>query len=214
MINLQNLLDDVKCYETVRRWRWPDGVRCPHCGAAEITKQGRDTTQPARRKYHCERCHRRFDDLTETVLAGRHQPLRVWILCLYFMGLNLSNTQIAQELGLNPDDVQRMTEPLRDGIVARQPEPILVGAVECDEVYVVAGHKGHPDAVKKKPPGSAAPAEGGTRARHPGQRKAADFRDDPTGRGSGDPDAGERPAGHDPAADQAVHRAGNPGIYR
>ena len=153
MINLQNLLDDVKCYETVRRLRWPDGVRCPHCGAAEITKQRRDTTQPARRKYHCERCHRRFDDLTGTVLAGRHQPLRVWILCLYFMGLNLSNAQIAQALGLNPDDVQRMTEPLRDGIVARQPEPIRVGDVECDEVYVVAGHKGHPDAVKKRPPG-------------------------------------------------------------
>ena len=66
------------------------------------------------------------------------------------MGLNLSNAQIAQELALNPDDVQRMTEHLRQGIVARQPEPTLAGAVECDEVYVVAGHKGHPDAVKKK----------------------------------------------------------------
>ena len=121
MINLQNLLDDVKCYETVRQLRWPDGVRCPHCGAAAITKQGRDTTQPARQKYRCEGGHRYFDDLTETVLAGHHQPLRVWILCLYFMGLNLSNAQIAQELGLNPDDVQRMTEQLRDGIVAANP---------------------------------------------------------------------------------------------
>ena len=25
------------------------------------------------------------------VLAGHYQPLRVWVLCLYFMGLNLSN---------------------------------------------------------------------------------------------------------------------------
>ena len=50
------------------------------------------------------------------MLAGHHPPLRVWILCLYFMGLNLSNTQIAPELGLNPDDAQRMTEPLRQGI--------------------------------------------------------------------------------------------------
>ena len=33
MINLQNLLDDAKCYETVRRLRWPVGVRCPHCDA-------------------------------------------------------------------------------------------------------------------------------------------------------------------------------------
>lgn len=151
MIKLQDLLDDVKCYETVRQSQWPDGVRCPHCGAATITKQGRDTTQPARRKYRCERCHRYFDDLTGTVLAGHHQPLQVWVLCLYFMGLNLSNRQIAQELSLNSGDVQRMTEQLRAGIIARQPEPRLVGEVECDEVYVVAGHKGgHPDAVKKR----------------------------------------------------------------
>ncbi len=69
------------------------------------------------------------------------------------MGLNLSNTQIAQELGLNPNDVQRMTEQLRNGIVARPPEPVLDGEVECDEVYGVAGHKGHPDVVKKKAAG-------------------------------------------------------------
>lgn len=43
-----------------------------------------------------------------------------------------------------------MTEQLREGIVARQPEPVLSGGVECDEVYVVAGHKGFPEAVKKK----------------------------------------------------------------
>ncbi len=55
------------------------------------------------------------------------------------MWLNLSNAQIAQELGLNPDDTQRMTEQLRQGIIARQPEPILSEEVECDEVYVVAG---------------------------------------------------------------------------
>ena len=53
-------------------------------------------------------------------------------------------------MNLNSDDVQRMTEPLREGIVARQPEPVLAGEVECDEVYIVAGHKGHPEAVKKK----------------------------------------------------------------
>ena len=132
MIKLQNLLDDAKCYETVRRLWWPAGVRCPHCGVVAITKQGRDPTQPSQQKYRCEGCHRRFDDLTGTVLGGHHQPLRVWPLCLYFMELNLSNAQIAQELGLNADDVQRMSEQLRQGIVACQPEPILSGELECD----------------------------------------------------------------------------------
>jgi transposase-like protein len=150
VIHLQKLLDDTKCYATVRELRWPNGVCCPHCASFEVTKQGRDATQPARQKYRCTACRRYFDDLTGTVLAGHHQPLTVWMLCLYLMGLNLSNQQIAQALGLNKDDAQRMTEQLRTGIVAAQTEPCLSGEVECDEVYIVAGHKGHPAAVKKK----------------------------------------------------------------
>jgi transposase-like protein len=56
-----------------------------------------DDTQPHRQRYRCTRCSTRFDDLTGTALAGHHQPLRVWVLCLYFMGLNLSNRQIILE---------------------------------------------------------------------------------------------------------------------
>ena len=145
-----NLIDDVKCFATVRQMRWPDGVTCPHCASPRVTKQGHDETQPARQKYECTACRRRFDDLTGTIFARHHQPLRTWITCLYFMGLNLSNEQIAQELDLNGDDAQKMTSQLREGIVERTPEVTLRGEVECDEVYVTAGHKGHPEVVKKK----------------------------------------------------------------
>ena len=150
MLNIQNLIDDAKCFETVRQLRWTNGTICPHGTSPHVTKQGYDETQPARQKYECTTCRRRFDDLTGTIFAGHHQPLRVWILCLYFMGLNLSNEQIAKELDLNGDDVQMMTSQLREGIVERKPEVTLSGAVECDEVDVVAGHKGHPEVVKKK----------------------------------------------------------------
>src|SRR6516165_2351070 len=150
MIHIQSLIDDAKCFETVRTLRWPDGVFCPHCDSFDVTKQGRGDTQPERQRYLCQACKRRFDDLTDTIFAGHHQPLRVWILCLYFMGLNLSNHQIAHELDLNKDDAQQMTTQLREGIVRRQPEVVLSGEVECDEVYVVAGHKGNLEAVRKK----------------------------------------------------------------
>jgi hypothetical protein len=72
------------------------------------------------------------------------------VLCLYFMGLNLSNRQIAQELGLSGSDVQVMTEQLRRGLAAKAPAARLEGEVEIDEVYVVAGHKGQPAAVAKR----------------------------------------------------------------
>lgn len=150
MIKIQHLIDDAKCFETIRDLRWPDKVSCPHCGCDAITKQGRDDTQPERQRYGCKGCQRKFDDLTHTVFAGHHQPLKIWVICLYFMGLNLSNRQIAQELGLNESDVHLMTQQLREGIVTKKPTLSLKGEVECDEVYVVAGHKGQPEAVVKK----------------------------------------------------------------
>jgi hypothetical protein len=74
----------------------------------------------------------------------------VWVLCLYLMGLNLSNRQIAQELGLDASDVQAMTEQLRQGLVARAPTVKLEGSAEVDEVTIVAGHKGQPAEVVKR----------------------------------------------------------------
>ena len=48
------------------------------------------------------------------------------------------------------DDANAMTTQLREGIVEQTPKVTLSGEVECDEVYVVAGHKGHPEEVKKR----------------------------------------------------------------
>src|SRR3954467_14119212 len=157
MVNILALIDAAKCFEIVRAIGRPEGVRCPECNSAEVTKDGRDDSQPERQRYKCHSCSQRFDDLSGTIFAGHHQPLRVWIVGLYFMGLNLSDEQIAQELGIDPDDAQVMASQLRGGIVERTPEVKLGGEVECDEVYVVAGHKGHPEAVRKK----AVPPEGG-----------------------------------------------------
>src|SRR3954468_7719504 len=150
LVDLSGLMDDAKCFALVRQRRWSEGVRCPGCGSEAVIRDGRDDAQPDRQRYRCKACAGRFDDLTGTALAGRHQPLRVWVLCLYFMGLNLSNRQIALELGLSPSDVQAMTEHLRRGLVAKVPAARLEREVEVDEVYVVAGPKGQPAAVAKR----------------------------------------------------------------
>lgn len=150
MLNILHVIDDERCFEEVRKLRWPDEVSCPHCSCTDIVKDGHDEKQRARQRYGCRGCDRRFDDLTNTVFAGHHQPLKVWIVVLYLMGLNVSNGQISEELGLSNSDVHTMTSLLRKGVVDRQPNPRLIGEVEFDEVYVVAGHKGKPAAVKKK----------------------------------------------------------------
>ena len=150
LVNFAALLDDAKYFALVRQHRWPEGVCCPGCGNAAVIRNGHDEQQSPRQRYRCKACHRRFDDLTGTALAGHHQPLRVWVLCLYLMGLNLSTRQIAAELGLDGSDVQAMTEHLRHDLAARIAPATLTGEVEIDEVYVVAGHKGQPAEVAKR----------------------------------------------------------------
>ena len=150
LIKLTNLLDEAKCYEVIRQLRWPDGVVCLHCRGTGVVRNGHDDRERHRQRYLCKTCKYRFDDLTGTVLAGHHQPVSTWILGSYFMGVNLSNRQIAHELGLCESDAQAMTEVLRHGIVAKTPDVVLSGDVEFDELYVVAGHKGNPEAVRAK----------------------------------------------------------------
>jgi transposase-like protein len=115
-VTLKHLIDDAQCYQTVRERRWPDGIACPSCASQHVIKRGFEDTASARQRYACHDCDTRFDDLTDTIFAGHHPPLKGWVVCLYFMGLNLSDEQIGQEWALNGSDVQQMTAQLRDGI--------------------------------------------------------------------------------------------------
>jgi transposase-like protein len=99
-VDIKNLIDDGQGYQTVRELRWPDGIACPSCQSKHVIKRGFDDTEPARQRSECTDCHTRFDDLTGTIFAGHHQPLKVWVLCLYFMGLNVSHAQMAQALDI------------------------------------------------------------------------------------------------------------------
>ena len=124
----------------------------PSLHSNKVVQRGHDHRHPGCQRHHGKQCGKRFDDLTGTIFANRHQPLPVWIADVYLMGLNGSNRQISKELGLNESDGPAMAEPWRGGIVKRRPKVRMVGVVECDEVYVVAGHQGRPDRIKGRAP--------------------------------------------------------------
>ena len=129
-VNITKLIDDVQCYQTVRELRGPEGVQCPSCASQHVSKRGFDDTEPARQRYERYDCNTRFDDLTDTIFAGHHQPLKVWVLCLYCMGLNVSNEQMAHKLSINESDAYQMTTALRGGIVKKASrDPLQQGGV-------------------------------------------------------------------------------------
>ncbi len=50
-LTLLPLIDDQKCFESVRQLRWPTGVTCLHCDSQQVAKRGWDETQPCRQRY-------------------------------------------------------------------------------------------------------------------------------------------------------------------
>ncbi len=52
------------------------------------------------------------------VLAGHHQPLRVWVLCHYFIGLNLSNWRGSVRLLLRETRLGYYEERYRQRVLA------------------------------------------------------------------------------------------------
>lgn len=149
MFNIHHLLDETKCFENLRQMPCPDVVTSPFCDSKAIINYGKDDTQPHRQRYLCKDCGMQFADLSCTILACHHQPLRTWMMCLYLMGLNLSSLQIGSELGIHRNVAQEMIKQFRQAIVDLQIPSQVDGEVECDEVLIVAGHKGHPETVKK-----------------------------------------------------------------
>jgi hypothetical protein len=84
-------------------------TRAEHAHQPTRQREGRDETQPARQRDLGKSCERRFNDVTDPICAGQHQPLRGWLLCLYVRKLNLSNQPMAKELDRYPSAVQQLT---------------------------------------------------------------------------------------------------------
>ena len=41
-VNIENLIDEARCYETVCSLRWADNIHCAHCESTDIIKRGKD----------------------------------------------------------------------------------------------------------------------------------------------------------------------------
>lgn len=118
-INILSLVTQESCYTLLREVRWSEGLCCAHCQSESVVRNGPSSHNPFIHRYECKSCGKGFNDLSETIFADSKLDLRVWILALYFLGLNLSTRQISQELDISEKSAQKMCEQLRAGIVKK-----------------------------------------------------------------------------------------------
>ena len=141
MINIANIIDPKKCYEEIKKVRWKDSVIYPNCESCEVKKSGFNFENKYQQHYKCKTYQKKFDDLIGTVFAKHNLSTPLMVIFFYFLGLNLSNNQIAKELNLKQSTAQNIATTLRGKILENKPKTKIEDKAEIDEVYVVSGHK-------------------------------------------------------------------------
>jgi IS1 family transposase/transposase-like protein len=142
--------DACKAYLVARRW--PNGVKCPRCGADAFALTGRD--------YHwqCYKCapvtSYRFSHIAGTIFENTNKPLREWFKVVHLMLTSkkgISALQIQRMMGFGSyGTAHSMCHKIRAALV--EPETKLGGIVEVDETYVGGSNRNrHRD---KKQPGT------------------------------------------------------------
>jgi ribosomal protein L37AE/L43A/transposase-like protein len=117
--------------------RWPDGFRCPECGAGEA---GAET---GRHLWVCKACGHQTSVTAGTVMHKTHTPLRTWFWAAYLVATHhpgISAKQLQRQLGLRRyETAWLMLHKLRRAMVAPEREP-LTAEVEVDEFFL-GGHE-------------------------------------------------------------------------
>jgi hypothetical protein len=130
--------DDKACLRYLVARRWPEGVKCPRCGNAEIY----DASSYKPFHWQCVECSEagpyRFSALVGTIFENTKKPLRDWFRVAHFMFASkkgMSALQIQRMMGFGSyETAHSMCHKIRAALIA--PEQKLGGIVEVDETFI------------------------------------------------------------------------------
>ncbi len=138
---------DDQCRDYLERMRWPDGPRCPKCGADDpykITRRSK-TKNAVRTLYRCKPCKRQFTATVGTIFEDSKIPLNKWFAAIYLMAASkkgMSAHQLHRQLGITYKSAWFMCHRVREAMRDKEMLP-LTGTVEADETYIGGKPRGH-----------------------------------------------------------------------
>lgn len=126
------------CREYLFKLRWPEGFRCPRCGASKAW--------PLRSVlWQCAGCGRQMSVTAGTILQDTHMPLTVWFRAMWWVTAQkngVSALGLQRVLGLGSyQTAWSWLHKLRRAMV-RPGRDRLAGTVEVDETYLGGVEKG------------------------------------------------------------------------
>ena len=139
--------DEEKCRAYLEGMRWPNGARCPKCGATEPYRMQRKsrTKNLVKTLFKCRACKVQFSATVGTIFSDTKIPLNKWFAAIYLMGASkkgISAHQIHRMLEISYPSAWFMCHRVREAMRNKSFE-LLKGVVEADETYVGGKPRGH-----------------------------------------------------------------------
>ena len=130
---------EAACLAYLEKIRWPQGVRCPRCHSAKISKftiaaskrskkyiskrtgEAKQWTIPARTLYECRdaTCRHQFTAKAGTVFNDSHLPLQKWFIAIALMTSSeegISALRLKRELGVGYQTAWYVCHRIREAL--------------------------------------------------------------------------------------------------
>lgn len=128
----QNYGTEEQCSQALFKWRWPEGFRCPECGAEQHSKIN------TRQLYQCSRCHHQTSLTSGTIFEYTKLPLRKWFLAIHLITqakTGVSALSLKRQIGVSYNTAWQMKQKIMQVMKERDDGKPLSGIIQLDDAY-------------------------------------------------------------------------------
>ena len=138
---MTEIIDSSTMEEFLGKYRFHNGVCCPHCGLVDVKKNGK--TKTGHQRFQCKGCGKSFTYATRTLFHGAKLPLDTYLHYVHCMMHGMTVRATAYECRISKNAAFFLRHKILDALQEMQSKVKLDGIVEADETFFRISFKGN-----------------------------------------------------------------------